>query len=140
MARLTVEGIEGIEAQLGQLGRPMIRRIVEAGARRDAVEQRGNISAAGHRRTGSMHFNVRAAEYHEIIGGGVINVYPQDSDKKGVPNALKAFVINYGRGKRRTKRMGDKFITGKLKQTEKAVHDAMQAESDRIISEINKGR
>lgn len=141
MARMEIDGFDAIDRQFEKLlDRGNIRRIVEAGARKDAEEQRGNITAAGHVQTGSMHRNVRPAEYHEFLGGGEMAVYPQGEDGKGVGNALKAFVINYGRGKRRSRRMGDKFITGKLPQTEKAVHEAMQAESDRIIEEINNGR
>ena len=141
MARMTVEGFDAIDAQLEKLmNRGNIRRIVEAGARADAEQMRGNIRGAGHVRTGSMMQSVRPAEYHEWLGGGEMSVYPQGDDAKGVGNALKAFVINYGRKgrRRRSARMGDQFITGKLPQTEKVVQEAMQAESDRILDEINR--
>ena len=81
--------------------------------------------------------NVRPAEYREFMGGGEVSVYPQGDDRKGVSNAMKAYVINYSRG-RRTRKMGDKFITGKQQQFEDAVSRAMQAESDRILDEINR--
>lgn len=133
---MTVDGFDAIDAQLSKLGRPAIRRIVEAGARADEDEWRANIRQAGHIRTGDMLGSVGAAEYHEFLGGGEMNVYPQGNDRKGGANAMKAYVINYGRG-RRSGKMGDKFITGKLPQTEERVHEAMQAESDRILMEIN---
>ena len=139
MARMTVDGFDALDRQLESLlDRKNVRRIVEAGARKDAEMMRADITAATHMRTGSMLENVRPAEYHEFMGGGEMSVYPQGTDRKGVGNALKAFVINYGRGGRRTPHMGDKFITGKLAQTETAVQAAMQAESDRILAEINK--
>lgn len=140
MARMEIDGFDALDRQFEKLlDRGNVRRIVEAGARKDAEEWRANITAAGHVRTGSMLANVRPAQYHEFLGGGEMSVYPQGDDGKGVGNALKAFVINYGRKKkRRTARMGDKFITGKLPQTEAAVQAAMQAESDRILDEINK--
>lgn len=139
MARMEIDGFAALDRQFEKLlDRGNVRRIVEAGARKDAGEMRANITAASHVRTGSMLENVRPAQYHETMGGGEMSVYPQGNDRKGVGNALKAFVINYGRGRRRTRRMGDKFITGKLDQTEKAVQDAMQQESDRILAEINK--
>ena len=137
MARMTVDGLEAIDSRLEKLGRPVIRRLVEAGAKADEDEWRKNIRQAGHVRTGSMIENVRPSEYREILDGGEIPVYPQGDDRKGVSNAMKAYVINYGRGKR-TAKMGDKFITGKEAQTEEAVFKAMQAESDRILDEINR--
>ena len=116
MARMDVDGLEALDAQLGKLGRPVIRRLVEAGARADEDEWRANIRLAGHIRTGSMLENVRPAEYRETLDGGEMSVYPQGEDRKGTGNALKAFVINYGRGKRSGK-MGDRFITAKEQQT-----------------------
>ena len=49
-------------------------------------------------------------------------------------------MINYGRGgvKRNGGKMGDKFITADEKNTEEAVYQAMQAESDRLSEEIDK--
>ena len=139
MARMEIDGFDALDRQFEKLlDRGNVRRIVEAGARKDAEEWRANITTAGHVRTGSMLANVRPAQYHEFLGGGEMSVYPQGDDGKGTGNALKAFVINYGRGRRRTRRTGDKFITGKLAQTEAAVQAAMQAESDRILDEINK--
>lgn len=139
MARMTADGFDLLDSQLSMLGRPAIRRIVEAGAQADDSEWRKNIRQARHIRTGSMLENVRPAEYREFMGGGEISVYPQGNDRKGVANAMKAYVINYGRG-RRTEKMGDKFITGKQQQFEEAVDRAMQAESDRILDEINNRR
>ena len=133
---MTTDGLDALDAQLGKLGRPAIRRIVEAGARADEDEWRANIRQARHIRTGDMLGSVGPAAYKEFLGGGEISVYPRDTDRKGVRNATKAYVINYGRG-RRSGRMGDKFITGKLPTIEERVAEAMQAESDRILMEIN---
>ncbi len=139
MARMTIDGFDAIEAQLGKLmDRGNVRRIVEAGARKDVEEMRASITAAGHVRTGSMLRAVRPAQYHETLGGGSVSVYPQGDDGKGAGNALKAFVINYGRGGRRSRRMGDRFITRQMPQTEAVVQRAMQEESDRILDEINR--
>ncbi len=55
-------------------------------------------------------------------------------------NAKKAFVINYGYGGRKTKRTGDKFITGQKQTLSAAVGKAMQAESDRTVAELNGGK
>ena len=85
----------------------------------------------------ALHAHVNAFRFQVLNEGGAeIVVYPRDTDRKGVRNATKAYVINYGRGKRRGK-LGDRFITGKLQQTEEKVFQAMQAESDRILDELN---
>lgn len=139
MAKITMVGFDSVEVQLSRLlDRNMIRQVVEAGARVAAEEMRNNIETARHVRTGSMRDNVKPGIYHEDFGGGYVDVYPQDYDRRGTPNALKAFVINYGRGGKRTERTGDKFITGKLARTKQVVQEAMQAESDRILAQINK--
>lgn len=146
MATCRVSGFELVEQQLNRMGRPMIRQIVEAGAKAaekvmaDATEEKGHI------RTGEMMRSIGHNEYREFLGGGSTDVYPQGDDSKGVRNATKAYVINYGKGRRpntkwprkhpRKNRTGDKFITGNEGKTEAAVTEAMQAESDRLIAEL----
>ena len=141
MATLKVNGFELVDEQFNRMGRPMIRRIVEAGA--SAAEQRmaENTEKAGHgppgisrRATGEMLRAIGRNEYRETFGGGSVDVYPQGSDGRGVRNATKAYVLNYGRGRGLK---GDKFITGDESQAEQIVQEAMQAESDRLIAEIN---
>ena len=146
MATCRVSGFELVEQQLNRIGRPMIRQIVEAGAKAaekvmaDATEEKGHI------RTGDMMHSIGHNEYREFLGGGSTDVYPQGDDSKGARNATKAYVINYGKGRRpntkcprkhpRKNRTGDKFITGNEGKTEAAVTEAMQAESDRLIAEL----
>lgn len=137
MARLRVDGFELAEQRLDRLGPAMIRRIVEAGAGAAADAMREETRARGHIRTGDMLESVGMNEYREFLRGGSADVYPQGDDRKGVRNATKAYVINYGRGGTRKRgKMGDKFITGNESKTEQAVLEAMQAESDRLIAEI----
>ena len=140
MARLQVNGFEMLDQQLNRLGAPMIRKIVEAGA--DAAEKRmtEQTKASGHtppgisrRSTGAMLASIGRNEYREYLHGGSVDVYPLETDSRGVRNATKAYVLNYGRGK---SLKGDKFITGDEQKTEELVHQAMQAESDRLIAEL----
>ena len=141
MAKVEIDygGFDRIEASFSGMGRDGIRRIVEAGAAAAVVEMKKAITEHHHVRTGDMLNSVRAGQYHEELDGGYMAVYPQDNDRHGVSNTVKAFVINYGRGKKkRTARMGDKFITGKEDQTEAIVTAAMQAEADRLIDEMNR--
>ena len=143
MARVKVNGFELVEGQLNRMGRPMIRQIVEAGAKAAEKLMADNTKARAHVRTGDMLESIGENEYREFLGGGSVDVYPQGDDRKGVRNATKAYVINYGKGRKVTKRgtrnkTGDKFITGDESKAEAVVLEAMQAESDRLIAEIDK--
>ena len=138
MATVRVNGFEMIEVQLNKMGRPMIRQIVEAGAKAAAKRMADNTKKRGHVRTGEMLESIGENEYREFLGGGSVDVYPQGDDSRGVRNATKAYVINYGRGGTRKRgKMGDRFITGDESGAEEAVTQAMQAESDRLIAEIS---
>ena len=83
--------------------------------------------------------SVKPGAYHETLEGGWMEVYPQGEDPRGVSNAKKAFVINYGYGGRKTKKTGDKFLTGQKKRLEVAAAEAMQKENEEILKEINGG-
>jgi len=141
MASMRVNGFEYIETQFARMGRPMIKQIVSAGssAAEKRMTERGENAGHGspgksRRATGEMLASIGRNEYREFLGGGAQDVYPLDEDRKGVRNAMKAYVLNYGRGKRLR---GDKFITGD-DQAEEIITGAMQAESDRLCEELNK--
>ena len=98
------------------------------------TENAGHGSPGRSRRaTGEMLASIGRNEYREWLGGGAQDVYPLGEDHKGVRNATKAYVLNYGRGRRLR---GDKFITGDT-QAEEIITQAMQAESDRLVEELN---
>lgn len=142
MATVRVNGFELVEAQLNRMGRPMIRRIVEAGAKAAEKRMAENTEKHRHTRNRDMLESIGENEYREFLGGGSVDVYPQGEDRKGVRNATKAYVINYGKGRNPTKRKkanktGDKFITGDESKAEAVVTEAMQAECDRLIAEIS---
>ncbi len=143
MATVKVNGVELLERQLNRMGRPMIRQIVEAGAKAAEKRMAENTEARKHTRNRDMLESIGENEYREFLGGGSVEVYPQGDDRKGVRNATKAYVINYGKGQRPTtkrkkpNKTGDKFITGDESKAEAVVLEAMQAESDRLIAEIN---
>ena len=139
MARFSVDGFELIERRMAKMGRPMIRQIIEAGAKAAEERMAENIKARKHVRTSDMLDSVGNNGIRECMGGASTEVYPQGEDRHGVSNTVKAFVINYGRGKKkRTARMGDKFITGHEDRTEQVVTAAMQAEADRLVDELNR--
>ena len=135
--KLIVGDIAEFETQLDRLGgREAARRIVEAGSAAAIKELQGRTEAAHHVMTGEMERAFAPGLYHEDIDRCWQDVYPQGTDRRGVDNAKKAFVINYGYGGRKTKKTGDKFITGKTKTLEEAVGNAMRAEAERIREEI----
>lgn len=144
-----VEGTEIRTDDLEGLTRGAVKRIVMAGADACVEETRRNIEEYHHvGKTGSMRDNVQAGQYREWMGGGAVDVYPQGTDSRGVDNAMKAFVIDRGIGRRPNtarshgkaqNRTGDHFLTRKTaKKTEEIVVHAMEAEYDRIIDENNK--
>ena len=138
MARFEYSGGEEFEAALEKLDRDGRKNIVMAGAEVCAQDMQNAIGNAHHVRTGSMMQNVRPGIYHDDQDSSYVEVYPQGNDSRGVDNAMKAFVINYGYGKRRTKKTGDKFITKNEKQFRATVERAMQDASDRMIAELFK--
>jgi len=136
MARLQVNGIDGMEAQLERIGgRESARRIVAAGAEACAKALEDRTNQYRHVLTGEMMTSIRPGKYHEDIDVCWQDVYPQGNDARGISNARKAFVINYGYGGKRTAKTGDKFITGKKQTLEQVVGAAMKAEADRILQE-----
>lgn len=135
MARCSYNGFEILENDLSRMSRESVKRIVTAGAQKAVDRMRQNTEKAGHVRSGDMLQSIAMTEYQDWMGGGKREVYPLGTDHRGVRNATKAYVLNYGRGKRR----GDKFITGNESADESEIRAAMRAESDRIIDEINGG-
>ena len=140
MATVRVDGMELLEGQLARMGRPMIQKIVEAGAAAAVKRMAQRTENAGHgspgrsrRATGEMLASIGRTEYQEFLGGGAQEVYPLETDRKGIRNATKAYVLNYGRGRHLK---GDKFITGD-DQAEEIITKAMQRESDRLVEEMN---
>lgn len=150
MARMAMQADLDVQVtQLEGMARDAVKRIVMAGAEALKEETRRNIDEYHHvGKTGSMRQNVKAGEYREGLGYGSVYVYPQENDSRGVSNAMKAFVIDRGIGKRpNTKRSrgkehnktGDHFLTKKtVKTAEEKTVQAMEAEYDRIIAENNK--
>ena len=139
---------DGILEKLDRLDAGMrrdgIRRIVMAGADAEIAEMSERTQSAHHVRTGQMMQQIGAADYHEELGGGRVNVYPQGTDSRGVSNAMKAFVINYGIGRNPTRkgkanRTGDKFITKQATQAKEKVQKAMAAEASAIFNEMTGG-
>ena len=139
MAKMEYSGFEGVENQIARLDRESIKRLVTAGADALVEDIKQTIDQYHHVATGNMMANVRPGKIYEDLNGAYVYVYPQGEDSRGVSNAKKAFVINYGYGGRKTAKTGDKFITGNKKKFEVVVSEAMNKENEKIIQEINTG-
>ena len=136
---MIIGDIAELEVQMDKLGgRESMRRIVEAGSKAAVRIMQERTSEKHHIQTGQMQQAFAPGLYHEDIDRCWQDVYPQGTDARGVDNAKKAFVINFGRGGKRTAKTGDKFITGKTKTMEDAVSAAMRAEAERIQNEITR--
>lgn len=144
MARMIVDGTEFISEKLEKRSRTTIQLVTMAGAKAAENRIKEMTSSRQHVRNSDMMDATTNNGYREWFGGGSTEVYPQGDDRKGVRNATKAYVINYGKGRRPTtkrgtrNRTGDKFITGDEKNIEKAVFEAMQAECDRLTEQLNE--
>ena len=139
MAKQTFSGFEIVERQLAKLSRGTVKRLVEAGAKALVETTQESTQKYHHVVTGEMKQAIAPGQYHETLEGGWMDVYPQGTDNRGVSNAKKAFVINYGYGGRKTAKTGDKFITGNKRKRQSAVAAAMEAENQKIINEANGG-
>ena len=143
MATMKVDNTKFVTERLNDVSREMIRSITRAGAKAAEKRMAENTLARKHTRNRDMLESIGENEYREFLGGGSVEVYPQGDDRKGVRNATKAYVINYGKGQRPTtkrkkpNKTGDKFVTGDESKAEAVVYEAMKAESDRLIAEIN---
>lgn len=139
-----------VDSAIGQLQRTETalwkggkRRILEAGARVEVDLLGRETVNAGHYATGSMMRSFKSGQYKDHdVDGASIAVYPQGKDGRGRDNAVKAFVIDRGRGRNPTQhgtanKTGDHFITGSAPTTEGPVLDAMEAEANRILEEVN---
>lgn len=139
MARFEVnidDSLHQVE-NLQQNVRPMIKRIVMAGAKVAERRMKENIQRMKHVRTGDMLAATGNNGYVSYYMGGRTDVYPIGRDRKGVRNGEKAFVINYGKKKQRNSRMGDHFITGDEEAAATVVEEAMKAEHDLIMEELD---
>lgn len=106
--------------------------ILKAGAERMA--EAWKIGAQSHRgKTGSMQANIGPGKYTVDIDSASVAVYPQGADPRGVSNAAKAYIINYGYGGRKTKKTGDKWVNKAEAAAEDSAHELMGAKYEEIL-------
>lgn len=102
-ARFDVSGIDAVVNKLARIGEQtgaVAREMLMAGAEVVRQEWRASAERHGHRDTGDMIDSIGYPRKPKNAGDVLsIPIYPQGKDKKGVRNATKAFVLNYGTSK-----------------------------------------
>ena len=140
MARLTVTGIDELEARLKKLEQGLRGvaevKMLKAGAAVLEDAWRGEIREK-HRLTGAMEGGVSMTDVTSDNDGLEISVYPMGTDSHRITNAQKAYILHYGRNptKKGTKAIkGDRFVTAAEKKAKPAVFAAMQAALNEYVS------
>ena len=97
MATIDTSGLdEMIRAmeRLGQMTEPVASVMLEAGAQEIKSCWKESAEEHGHRDTGDMIDSIGVSK--GSAGTNFRDIYPQGKDRKGVRNAQKAFILNYG--------------------------------------------
>ena len=90
---------------------------------KDAITEAGHAPPGKSKRgTGAMIDGVKATAIKKNGDAYTCSVYPHGKDKKGVSNAEKAFVLNYGTSKIR----GDHFVQNAEEKSAALAEAAMQ--------------
>lgn len=100
MASFNVVGFEDIEKALLRreaAAAAAVPKMLEAGAEVLVRGQQETIARMGIIDTGDMQASVKAGKIVQTDTGASVDVYPQGKDRKGVLNATKAFVHQYGK-------------------------------------------
>lgn len=125
------KGLDILTSKLSELaseiGGDLPDRMLDAGAETAEDNWREGILAAGHVESGDMLRSVGTSPYPYSR-----EIYPQGTDRKGVRNAEKAFVINYGKNGKK----GDRFADKIQKKNEKECYRAMAAVYDEALKKI----
>lgn len=128
MARFKVNGIDNVVKdweKAAQESPELCRRMLDAGALEATSVLKKHIETAKLLDTKKMRDSVKPTKIRWELGGYYCDVYPQGKDGKGVRNAEKAFVNNYGTtGKRKVP--ATHFFEHATEEMAKAVPDAME--------------
>lgn len=147
---IKTSGLDLLRADLAKLadavGGDLPEKMLDAGAEAAAQDWKDGITAHKHVDTGDMLNSVGVAP--ETRTGRKREIYPLGTDRKGVRNAEKAFVINYGRSKGSSRRKkgkgskmalkGDRFADKIQKNAEISTYKAMARVFDEETQKIIK--
>jgi len=101
MARFDTTGLDEIVNQMRRMGQeegPVAEEMVNAAVETIRDEWKKSAEAHGHIDTGAMIDSIGLGPGPNHAGNIIYrDVYPQGTDGKGVRNATKAFILNYGK-------------------------------------------
>lgn len=121
MAKIEIKGLDIICDQLKERGAKVggtVNHMLNAGAKIVRLEMQAAMKEYKLKDTGDMMKSVKSSKIQKTGNGKSISIAPQGVDRKGVPNAAKALVYQYGTSKRPARpwktladeRAGDKVI------------------------------
>lgn len=99
MAKFNVVGFEDVEKELLRRSRKAetaVPKMLKAGADVLIKAQKMVSRGMGVYDTGEFHDSIKATKIKEKDGARYVDVYPQGTDSKGVRNATKGFIAEYG--------------------------------------------
>ena len=144
MAQFSTDGIDCIAEEMAWMGEAageVADEMLLAGAEEVKRAWKETAERHGYRETGDMIESIRADKAPKSDANDVrrINVYPRGKDRKGVRNAEKAFLLQYGtsnsakakkRRAARWKARGKTNATGELSKLRMGTHWVDEAERD----------
>lgn len=126
MAKFNVVGFEDVERELlmrSKKAETAVPKMLKAGAEVLVKGQKQVSREMGVYDTGDFHDSIKATKIKEKDGAQSVDVYPQGTDRKGVRNAEKGFIAEYG-----TSRIEARpWMSTANARYAKEVHDAMRA-------------
>lgn len=102
MAKFSVEGLDDIQEAMLRREQATIEAVPEmlkAGGeviKRAFQEETAKLNSTG-RSTGALTASIKVSAVKERNGGQYVEIAPSGTDRHGVRNAEKGFVLNYGR-------------------------------------------
>lgn len=133
MARFDMSGLEETIREMQRMGQESgeaAKAMLRAGAEKVKAAWRSATEAHGLVDTGDMLESIGYARNPKVIGDAMsVDIYPQGTDRKGVRNAEKAFILHYGTSRRRATR----FIDDADAKSEAEAVPAMEEIWDRYI-------
>lgn len=125
MAQFEVKGLAEISRLLVERDaatEKAVPAMLEAGAAVLVEAEKSEIERMKLVDTGDMRNSVKATKVKQSRGGKYIDVYPQGKDRKGVSNAQKGFIAQYGTSRRAAR----PWLTSAKAKSEGKVNEAMQ--------------
>lgn len=136
MARFNTSGLDGIirdVARLGQAGEEIGESMLLAGAEEVKKSWKQAAMRHGYWKTGDMINSVGYRRKPKNVGGvKIVDIYPQGTDRKGVRNAEKAFILHYGSSSIN----GTSWVDEADEDAGPKVQDAMEGIFNRYVNRI----